>query len=282
MPKQDTRTLRESVWQWSNVWRKSVGWSWEASFRLRYTRTLAPLMQQLAKAKKSTVTHYANSEFRSLQEACTVLLVTHDLEETFGIGMTLRMLLWPRSLLRWTTLSNDSSTPVTIRSTTPKPLYALSIYTDSATSPLRERSITQHLSLVATRAHPEPKKWQDAGDWGARHIHDDAPFTLWDGINRQYCAPMKNEFGWIRKKFGGGKFSQSGQASQPKARAMPLLSGSRRIVTNFDSGLCTLVSYGRRSDTWVVRLHMFVGEYISQSRTDRESNHLLSLSTWFC
>ena len=38
-------------------------------------------MQQLAKAKKSTVTHYANSEFRSLQEACTILLVTHDLEE---------------------------------------------------------------------------------------------------------------------------------------------------------------------------------------------------------
>ncbi|KAJ5237577.1 hypothetical protein N7489_007668 [Penicillium chrysogenum] len=42
---------------------------------------LAPLMQQLAKAKKSTVTHYATSEFRSFQEACTILLVTHDLEE---------------------------------------------------------------------------------------------------------------------------------------------------------------------------------------------------------
>jgi hypothetical protein len=115
---------------------------------------------------------------------------------------------------------------------------------------------------------------------GAQDTYDDAPFTLWDGINRQYRAPMENEFEWIRKKFGDGKFSQSGQASRPKARAMPLLSGSRRIVTNSDSGLCTLVSYGRQADTWVVRLHMFVGEYISQSRTDRESNHLLSLPTW--
>ncbi|KAJ5534457.1 hypothetical protein N7527_000711 [Penicillium freii] len=43
--------------------------------------TLAPLMQELATAKKSTGTHYAASKFRSFPEACTILQVTYDLEE---------------------------------------------------------------------------------------------------------------------------------------------------------------------------------------------------------
>ncbi|KAJ5186924.1 hypothetical protein N7449_009918 [Penicillium cf. viridicatum] len=84
------------------------------------------------------------------------------------------------------------------------------IYTDSPTSPLRMRSVTQHISLVTPHAHPEPKRWQDPGGWGARHMNDKAPFTLWDEINRQYRAPMRNEFEWIHQKFGNGKFLQSG------------------------------------------------------------------------
>ncbi|CAG8072160.1 unnamed protein product, partial [Penicillium nalgiovense] len=86
----------------------------------------------------------------------------------------------------------------------------IDIYTNSATSPLRERSITQQLSLVTPHAHPEPKRWQEPGGWGSRHMNDNAPFTLWDRMNRQYRAPTRDEFEWIHKKFGNGKFLQSG------------------------------------------------------------------------
>ncbi|KAJ5941063.1 hypothetical protein N7516_001231 [Penicillium verrucosum] len=84
------------------------------------------------------------------------------------------------------------------------------IYTDSPTSPLRVRSVTQHISLVTPHAHPELKRWQDPGGWGARHMNDNAPFTLWDETNRRYRAPMRNEFEWIHQKFGNGKFLKSG------------------------------------------------------------------------
>ncbi|KAJ6187936.1 hypothetical protein N7519_002844 [Penicillium mononematosum] len=43
--------------------------------------TLSPLIQQLVKTKKTTGVHYAARKFKSLQEACTILQVTHDPEE---------------------------------------------------------------------------------------------------------------------------------------------------------------------------------------------------------
>ena len=73
----------------------------------------------------------------------------------------------------------------------------IDIYTDSATSPLRERSITQHLRPVTPHAHPEPQRLQDPGGWGARYMNDKAPCTLWDKIIRAYRAPTRNEFEWI-------------------------------------------------------------------------------------
>ena len=42
---------------------------------------LSPLMQQLAQSKKPTTVHYAARRWNSLQEACTVLQVTHDPQE---------------------------------------------------------------------------------------------------------------------------------------------------------------------------------------------------------
>lgn len=67
----------------------------------------------------------------------------------------------------------------------------IDIYTNASTSPLR--------------SHPEPKRWENAGDWGARHINDKAPFNLWDEKNRKYRMPKGNELRWLRHTFGGGQ-----------------------------------------------------------------------------
>ncbi|CAI7665686.1 unnamed protein product [Penicillium discolor] len=44
-------------------------------------------------------------------------------------------------------------------------------------------------------------RWQNPGGWGARHILDTAPFTLWDDLNRKYRPPTKEEYQWIDNKF---------------------------------------------------------------------------------
>ncbi|KGO51703.1 hypothetical protein PEX1_064730 [Penicillium expansum] len=45
------------------------------------------------------------------------------------------------------------------------------------------------------------ERWQNPGGWGARHINDPAPFTLWDDVNRRYRGPTKEEYQWIDNKF---------------------------------------------------------------------------------
>ncbi|KAJ5375059.1 hypothetical protein N7517_007065 [Penicillium concentricum] len=51
------------------------------------------------------------------------------------------------------------------------------------------------------------RRWKDPDGWGARHIYDTAPFSLWDKIERKYRPPTKGEFRWIRNKFGDGTIS---------------------------------------------------------------------------
>ncbi|KAI2731885.1 hypothetical protein CBS147332_1024 [Penicillium roqueforti] len=107
------------------------------------------------------------------------------------------------------------------------------IYTDSATSPLRVRSVTHNISSVS-HAHPEPRRWQNPGGWGPRHMNDTAPFTLWDDTDRKYRLPTKEEFQWISKKFGDGKISLSGWficiATDNPPKPVPLTLGCMPVM----------------------------------------------------
>lgn len=71
------------------------------------------------------------------------------------------------------------------------------IYTNAAVSPLRTRSHTQHLHLVAPHGHPEKPRWEEPGGWGARHMNDTAPFTLWDAEERKFHFPSREQISWI-------------------------------------------------------------------------------------
>ncbi|TVY39746.1 hypothetical protein LOCC1_G005486 [Lachnellula occidentalis] len=86
----------------------------------------------------------------------------------------------------------------------------IDIYTNASTSPLRAQPSEQHLNPTLPHAHPEPKRWENSGDWGARHINDKAPFNLWDKKNRAYRLPKGNELGWLRHTFGDGQVGSSG------------------------------------------------------------------------
>jgi hypothetical protein len=86
----------------------------------------------------------------------------------------------------------------------------IDIYTNAPTSPLRSRPSEQHATLTLSHAHPEPKRWENAGDWGARHINDKAPFNLWDTKNRKYRSPKGKELEWLRDNFGDCQFGSSG------------------------------------------------------------------------
>ncbi|CAG8139262.1 unnamed protein product [Penicillium salamii] len=86
----------------------------------------------------------------------------------------------------------------------------LDIYTNAPISPLRTRQNTEHTGLVGSHSHPEPKRWENPGAWGARHINDSAPFTLWDEANRKYRLPTREENAWIRRQFGNGDWKHNG------------------------------------------------------------------------
>ncbi|PKX90721.1 uncharacterized protein P174DRAFT_376226 [Aspergillus novofumigatus IBT 16806] len=84
------------------------------------------------------------------------------------------------------------------------------IFTNAPVASFRSRENTQHRGLTLSHAHPDLNRWQNSGSWGARHINDTAPFTLWDAENRKFRTPDRNEMQWIHKKFGDGNLGQSG------------------------------------------------------------------------
>ncbi|CAG8899243.1 unnamed protein product [Penicillium salamii] len=86
----------------------------------------------------------------------------------------------------------------------------LDIYTNAPISPLRARQSTEHTHLVGSHSHPELKRWENPGAWGARHINDSAPFTLWDEANRRYRLPTREQNAWIRRQSGGGDWEHNG------------------------------------------------------------------------
>ncbi|KAJ5512082.1 hypothetical protein N7463_001634 [Penicillium fimorum] len=59
-------------------------------------------------------------------------------------------------------------------------------------------------------APPEQKRWENPGGWGARHLNGTAPFTLWDEQKRKFRHPSRQDWTWIRNKFGEGTVHISG------------------------------------------------------------------------
>ncbi|ELR07047.1 hypothetical protein VC83_03350 [Pseudogymnoascus destructans] len=85
----------------------------------------------------------------------------------------------------------------------------LDIYTH-APEVLKSRPLLQHKTLELPHGHPSPKRWISPGGWGARHINDNAPFSLWDATTRTYRMPSQEELKWLRARFGDGAISQPG------------------------------------------------------------------------
>ncbi|KAJ9487233.1 hypothetical protein VN97_g6072 [Penicillium thymicola] len=78
------------------------------------------------------------------------------------------------------------------------------IYDHAPVSPIRARDNTQHLQDMLPHSHPEQKRWQKPGGWGARHLNDTAPFTLWDEQNHKFRYSSPQDWTWIRSQFGEG------------------------------------------------------------------------------
>ncbi|KAJ5889011.1 hypothetical protein N7495_009052 [Penicillium taxi] len=108
------------------------------------------------------------------------------------------------------------------------------IYTNAPITPLRSRKNTQHLLHMVPHAHPEPKRWESPGGWGARHINDIAPFTLWDEQSRRFLSPTREQSAWIKRKFGTGSFSMWGwficiETARPP-QPIPLTLGTMPVI----------------------------------------------------
>ncbi|KAL5324693.1 hypothetical protein ACEPPN_009241 [Leptodophora sp. 'Broadleaf-Isolate-01'] len=86
----------------------------------------------------------------------------------------------------------------------------IDIYTNAPASPLRSRPSEQQAALTLPHAHPEPKRWENPGDWSARHMNDKAPFNLWDAQERKYRSLTRDELQWVRTNFGDGGIGSSG------------------------------------------------------------------------
>ena len=56
-----------------------------------------------------------------------------------------------------------------------------------------------HQSL--SHAHPEPPRWSSTEGSRLRHVHDNAPFTLWDFESQEPRNPTREESHWILETF---------------------------------------------------------------------------------
>ena len=99
---------------------------------------------------------------------------------------------------------------------------------------VQQSPYTQHLRDTISHAHPDPQRWQNPGGWGARHMNDKAPFTLWDAENRQFRGPSREERTWIRSKFGEGDLLITGwllyiETAHPP-QPIPLTCGAMPVI----------------------------------------------------
>jgi hypothetical protein len=108
------------------------------------------------------------------------------------------------------------------------------IYTNAPITPLRARQNMRYLRYMVSHSHPELKRWENPGGWGARHLNDVAPFTLWDEENRKFRHPSREDWTWIRRKFGEGSVHISGwliciETARPP-RPIPLTLGTMPVI----------------------------------------------------
>ncbi|CAG7990596.1 unnamed protein product [Penicillium salamii] len=96
------------------------------------------------------------------------------------------------------------------------------------------RQDTQGQNPPQTHAHPQPSRWENPTGWGARHVNDTAPFTLWDPEKRQFRSPDKTELGWIWKKFGAAHLGLCGWymwiETETPPRPIPLTVGCMPVT----------------------------------------------------
>lgn len=67
-----------------------------------------------------------------------------------------------------------------------------------------------HLRSVSRHAHPDIPRWENPGDWGARHLNDNAPFTLWNAEERKFRRPNEEELSWIHEECSTEDWSLTG------------------------------------------------------------------------
>ncbi|KAJ5723363.1 hypothetical protein N7488_001398 [Penicillium malachiteum] len=110
-------------------------------------------------------------------------------------------------------------------------------YTDiftGAPAIVRSRQNMQRQNPPQTHTHPEPSRWENPTGWGARHINDTAPFTLWDPEKRRFRSLDQLELQWIRKKFGAVHFGQCGWymwiETEAPPRPIPLTVGCMPVT----------------------------------------------------
>ena len=73
-------------------------------------------------------------------------------------------------------------------------------------TPTKPDEAYQHTTSVPpsdllSHAHPEPPKWIGPQGYGCRHVHDKAPFSLWNQSDRRFLPPTKDQGAWICANF---------------------------------------------------------------------------------
>lgn len=83
----------------------------------------------------------------------------------------------------------------------------LDLYTNSP-STLRDDAPTLatarpgHPPLTTSDSHPEPShRFLGSAGYGARHINDKAPFSLWDKETHSFVHPTRDQFRWIEDTY---------------------------------------------------------------------------------
>lgn len=72
---------------------------------------------------------------------------------------------------------------------------------------LRQRdqlsSLFNQITTSGGHGHPDPPcRWMNPSGWGARHVNDTAPFSLWDDKTQKFRYPTKTEYEWVGATYG--------------------------------------------------------------------------------
>lgn len=81
-------------------------------------------------------------------------------------------------------------------------------YSHRASDPELGSVLENYHQSAEPHGHPDPaQKWKNPTGYGAKHINDSAPFTLWDETTQDFRHPNKDEEQWLIQKFNPIKIS---------------------------------------------------------------------------